>query len=281
VWLPLHDLALLNTSAAVQKRDHRWLFVLGRLKPNVSVSEVQARVDTALAAMANEWPDTHRQAGARFRLLREGNSERRGLTTAAAIAMGIIGLVLLLACFNVTNLLLARAVERERDLGLRMALGAGAQALDENVSMLSVKTMEQRMAVQLWPFRTAGWLFSICGILACLLATVGLASVVIHAVNRRLREFGVRMAMGATRGDLVSEVLGSSAGLLLPGLLIGDLLAAAVARLIQAAFVGVDVLNPLTYLAVALLEFVVVGVACLGPALRASRVDPMVALRAE
>jgi putative ABC transport system permease protein len=156
-----------------------------------------------------------------------------------------------------------------------------AQALDPNVSMWSVKTMEQRMAVQLWPFRTVGWLFSICGALALILATVGLAGVVIHAVNRRLREFGVRVAVGARPRDLVSDVLGSSARLLLPGLLAGTLLAAAVARLARVALFGVNVLNPLVYVAVALLECAIVAVACLSPALRASRVDPLVALRSE
>jgi hypothetical protein len=156
-----------------------------------------------------------------------------------------------------------------------------AQALDQNVSMLAVKTMRQRMAVQLWPFRTVGWIFSICGSLALVLATVGLAGVVIHGVNRRLKEFGVRVSMGATPRDLVSEVLRGSAALLAPGLIAGTLLAAAVARLAQVAFIGVNVLNPLTYLAVALLECVIVLAACIGPALRASRVDPLVALRSQ
>ncbi len=610
VWLPLDDVGLLNTSPALQKRDTRWLFVLGRLRPGVSVPEVKGRVDAAVAVMAHDWPDTHRQRGARFRLLSERNSELRGLSTAAAIAMSIIGLVMLLACFNVANLLLARAVEREREMGIRAAIGAGAtrlvrlvvtegfviaglggaaalllsrwtqtlvgsfaipieepqyidlapdatvigfivvliviagvlpglwpaltaarvdvarvlgsqggnsasgrpspvrrwlvgaqiagstaflaiaalcaqsygnlsvadfgfdrdrllvaqfdpsahgydvdrseryvnallarvralpgvvdvavadhvpffigfdrltpvsssasacepgacqkyatlavgpgyfktmgiplvaghefgapgawsevivnqplarlywpdgrgfgerlrigdggitvtvvgitvktntrgldreaptlyvplarehfegglsvvartagppesiirpfaeaaEALDPNVSMLAVKTMRERMAVQLWPFRTLSWLFSICGVLALLLATVGLAGVVIHAVNRRLREFGVRMSVGATPRDLVTEVLRGSANLLLPGLVVGTLLAAAVARLLQVAFIGVNVLNPITYLAVALLECAIVAVACISPALRASRVDPLVALRSE
>src|SRR6266508_581579 len=129
VWLPLDDVGLLNTSPALQKRDTRWLFVLGRLRPGVSVPEVKGRVDAAVAVMAHDWPDTHRQRGARFRLLSERNSELRGLSTAAAIAMSIIGLVMLLACFNVANLLLARAVEREREMGIRAAIGAGATRL--------------------------------------------------------------------------------------------------------------------------------------------------------
>jgi macrolide transport system ATP-binding/permease protein len=607
VWLPLDDLALFNTSPALQKRDQRWLFLLSRLLPGVSIPEVQGRVEAATTAMARDWLDTHRQRGARFRLFREGNAELRGLSTAAAIAMGIIGLVLLLACFNVANLLLARAIERERDMAIRAAIGAGAsrlvrlvlteglliaglasvaaiavawwtqslvgsfaipieqpqhidltpdatvfgftlllaltagvlpglwpavtaarvdvlrvlgsqggsqagrpsrlgcwlvgaqiagstaflaiavllaqtygslsaadfgfdrdrlivaefepashgyradrseryvhdllarvralpgvtdatvadrvpffigydrltsvsadgapcepdvcpkyptwavgpgyfrtmgislaaggefeagggqnevivnqplarqlwpdgrglgetlriggvtaivigvtakthtrgldrevptlyvrvgpehfdgrltvvaraalapealvrplvetaQALDQNVPMLSVKTMRQRMAVQLWPFRTVGWLFAICGLLALILATVGLAGVVIHGVNRRRREFGVRVTVGATPRDLVSEVLRSSAAFLFPGLIAGTLLAAIATRLTQVAFYRVNVLNPLTYLGVALLECVIVFLACIGPALRASRVDPLVAIRAE
>lgn len=610
VWLPLDDLVLFKTSAALQKRDHRWLFAFGRLRPGARVPEVHSRIEAAAAAMAHDWPDSHRHRGARFRLFTEGNSELRALSAAAAVAMGIVGLVLLLACFNVANLLLARAVEREREMAIRAAVGAspsrllglvvtdgfvvaglsgaaalalswwtqslvgsfaipieqpqyvdlkpdttvigfivflvlmagvlpglwpamtasrvdvlralGAQggnstsgkpypirhwlvgvqiagstaflaiaalfaqsygtlsladagfdherlvvaelepaaqgyeperteryvraltarvralpgitdvaiadrvpffigfdrrtrvsaadatcepdrcpqhatlavgpgyfttmgirliagrefqhggtpaeavvnqplarqvwpdgrgvgetlrvgdrgapvtvvgitakthtrglnreeptlyvplgrvhfegplsivartatkpealvrpfveaahALDHSVSMLSVKTMRQRMAVQLWPFRTVSWLFSICGVLALILATVGLAGVVIHAVNRRRREFGVRVSVGATPRDLIADVLRSSARLLLPGLAVGMLLAAAAARLVQAVFVGVSVLNPLTYLAVALLECATVLVACLSPALRASRVDPLVALRSE
>jgi predicted permease len=608
VWLPLDDLTVFRGAAALQNPDDRWLFLFGRVRPGIETAEVDGRVQAAAAAMARDWPDTHGQRGARFRLRNDSNTEVRGLRTAAAIGMGIIGLVLLLACFNVANLLLARAVERQREIAIRAAIGAGtlrlvrlvvaeglvisvlagtaalviawwtqalvgsfaipidqpqhidltpdarvagfvamlvviagvlpglwpavaaarvdvarvlvqgggavggrpsrmrqwlvgaqiagstaflaiaalfaqsygtlsrvemgfdsdrlviaefapsshgydaaragryadalharlrtlpgvadvaiahrapffigyevrtpvssaaaacepaecpqhatmavgpgyfrtlgvpmaagreftqnssaevvinhplaalhwpdgrgvgetlrigergqsatvvgitaktktrgldrerptlyvplgsshyeggltvivrtavppetlvrpfietAQASDPNVSMTSVKTMRDRMAVQLWPFRTASWLFSICGALALVLGTVGLAAVVIHAVNRRLREFGVRVSMGATPRDLVADVLKSSGRLLAPGLIAGSLVAAVAAQLVQAAFVGVNVLNPLTYLAVVLIECATVVVACVGPALRASRVDPVVALRAE
>jgi hypothetical protein len=155
------------------------------------------------------------------------------------------------------------------------------QALDGGVPMLAVKTMAQRMAVQLWPFRTVGWLFSVCGVLVLMLATVGLAGVITHAVNCRRKEFGVRLSLGATRRDLVFDVLSSSAALLFPGLIVGALLAAGVARLLQVAFYGVNVLAPVTYLAVALLECMIVAVACMTPALRAASVDPLAALRAE
>ncbi|MGH9387418.1 MAG: FtsX-like permease family protein [Vicinamibacterales bacterium] len=160
-------------------------------------------------------------------------------------------------------------------------LEEAARAVDPNVSMLAIKTMQQRMGVQMWPFRTLSRVFAICGSLALILATVGLAGAVIHAVSRRQREFGVRVSIGATPRDLATDVLRSSVALLLPGLAVGTILAASVARLVQVVFLGVNVLNPLTYLAVALLQVVIVVFASLSPAVRAARVDPLVALRAE
>jgi hypothetical protein len=156
-----------------------------------------------------------------------------------------------------------------------------AQAVDPNVAMTAVKTMEQQMGVQLWPFRTLTWLFSICGGLALMLATVGLGGVVMHAVSRRVREFGVRLSVGATPRDLMRDVLVGSAKMLMPGVTIGLLLAAAAARLARIVFIGVNVLNPATYLIVALIQVLIVVAACAGPALRASRVDPLTALRSE
>ena len=610
VWVPIDDLELFATSASLQKRDTRWLFLLGKVQEGASLAEVQGRLSAAAAEMAREWPETHKSRGVRFRMLGEGNSELRALSTAATVAMGIIGLILLLACFNVANLLLARGIEREREMGIRTALGAapwrltrlvvtegcvlasmsgalalvlawwtqslvsafaipieepqhvdlspdlnvvgfivalvfvagvvpglwpaiaaarvnvlralgsqganmvsgrpsplrrwlvgaqiagstgflavaalliqsyaglsaidpgfarhqlviaelepashgynadraarytealmdrlralpgvssvavadrapffigmdrqtpvapaggecdtdscpkyptyavgagyfetmgivmkeghefraGSRALeavvneafalkqwpngsglgetlrigtggqvvtvigitgktrtrgldrerptlflpisaehfeggltvvgrtsgapaplvrsfietardvDPNVAMISVKTMDQRMDVQLWPFRTLSWTFSICGALAIVLATVGLCGVVIHAVSRRMREFGVRISVGATPQHLIVDVLKGSARLLAPGLVAGLGVAAVAVRLTQSVFVGVNVLNPLVYLAVALAQGAIVVVACIGPALRASRVDPLVALRTD
>jgi predicted lysophospholipase L1 biosynthesis ABC-type transport system permease subunit len=156
-----------------------------------------------------------------------------------------------------------------------------AQATDPDVAMIAVKTMDQRMGVQLWPSRTLTWWFSICGALALMLATVGLAGVVIHAVNRRVREFGVRLSVGATPRDLMRDVMIGSARMLIPGVIIGLLMAAGAAQLARVLFVGVNVLNPATYLLVALLQAAIVIVAYLAPAVKASRVDPLVALRAE
>ena len=613
IWLPLADLDLFGATEVMRQRDTRWLFVMGRLKDGVTPAQVTTLVQAAASQMMNDWPDTHHNRGAGFRMFEGGNSEVRALSYAAAISMAIIGLVLLLACFNVANLLLARAVERERDMGIRAALGAepgrliglvvtegvlialmsgalalmlawwtqsmmttfampieqpqhvdmtpdrrvvlfvaalivvaevlpglwpalsaaridvlrvlgsqganavgarpsrlrrwlvgvqiagstaflavaglfmqsyaaltttdvglardrlvladfdpgtngydaarasqfatmfaeraravpgitdvalvdrapffvgfdtlatvwppgvtcvagqgakcrqypvygvsagyfrtmgigiaegrefddqsgrggvvingslarelrpdesavgqsfrmgdageqvtvigvtastrtrgmdrerpamwvplhyshfersvtlvtrtagppallvrpiadAAQATDPDVAMIAVKTMDQRMGVQLWPSRTLTWWFSICGALALMLATVGLAGVVIHAVNRRVREFGVRLSVGATPRDLMRDVMIGSARMLIPGVIIGLLMAAGAAQLARVLFVGVNVLNPATYLLVALLQAAIVIVAYLAPAVKASRVDPLVALRAE
>jgi predicted permease len=609
VWLPLDELQRFATSPALQKRETRWLYLLGKPQDGVTLAQVEGQLNAAAAQMARDWPETHKTQGVRFRMLNESNSELRAVSTAAGVAMGIIGLILLLACFNVANLLLARAVEREREMGILTALGAapwrltrlvvtegcvlaglsGALALglawwtqslvsafaipieepqhvdltldfnvvafvvvlviisgvlpglwpaiaaarvnvlralgsqgansvsgrpsglrrwlvgaqiagsttflavaalliqsyaglstvdvgfarhqlivaefepashgyspgrselyvnglldriralpgvtdvavadrapffigmdrqtpvapaggtcdgdscpkyptyavspgyfrtmgivmkegrefergqraeavvseafalkqwpngdglgstlrigndgrvvtvigittrtqtrglnrewpalflpigadqfagtltavvrsngspaslvrtfvdtardvDPNVSMLSVKTMDRRMDVQLWPFRTLSWTFSVCGAIAIILATVGLSGVVIHAVSRRMREFGVRVSIGATPRHLLADVLGGSARLLLPGLLSGLVLTAVAVRVTQSVFVGVNVLNPTIYLGVAAVQIVIVLAACVAPALRASRVDPLVALRAE
>jgi predicted permease len=610
IWLPLDDLERFGTAARLQARETRWLFLFGRLKPGATVASVQGQLNVVTSDLAREWPETHHGRGARFRMFSEGNSELRGLAIGSAIGMSLIGLVLLLACFNVATLLLARGVERERDMGIRAALGgapsrlvrlvafegvliamaagvlalgaasmaqtligsfaipidqpqhidftldgrvvafvgmlvaiagilpglwpalaagrldvlrvlrsqgtgssmsgssrlrrglvaaqvAGSTAflaiaalfiqsvgvltdtdygfdhhrivlaevdpesssLDEaaavryteavvarakalpgvtsaaavdrapffigfdrmtavwppaapcdaascprlptvaagpgyfatmgialvagrefvsagdaaevvvnqsyaqqrwpdgaglgqvlrlgddgvpavvvgitakhhtrgldrerptiyvpltssrqrdgvtivartagdpvptartlreaaydlnpSVSLTAVKTMPERMAVQLWPFRTMGRMFSICGLLALVLATAGLASLVIHAVNRRMREFGLRASIGASPRDLTRHVLSDALRLFAPGVIAGVVLAAVAASLARVVFFGVNVLNPATYLAVAAIEGAIVVLACLAPARRASRVDPLIALRSE
>ena len=74
--------------ARLQARDARWLFVLGQLAPGVSIAEVQGRLDAAAAAMARDWPETHRERGARFRLFSEGNTELRAVGSIAGVGDG-------------------------------------------------------------------------------------------------------------------------------------------------------------------------------------------------
>jgi hypothetical protein len=154
-------------------------------------------------------------------------------------------------------------------------------AVDPNIAPLSLTTMRTRLELPRWPMRAASTFFGVCGVLALVLATIGLAAMMAHAVGQRTREFGVRLAVGATSGQLFREVIGSSLRVVAPGLVLGAIGAMLIARVLRAVLVGVDVDNPATYLAVALLQAAIALLACMAPARRAARVDPLVALRGD
>jgi predicted permease len=162
-----------------------------------------------------------------------------------------------------------------------VARSATPTASEPRMGVVSAQTMADRMRVPTWPFRTLSRAFALCGLLALLLATLGLGASVIHAVSLRTREFGVRLSIGATPRDLAADVVRQGLSLLIPGFAVGALLAVGVARVAQALFLGVNVLNPITYLIVGAIECVVVLVACLVPARRAAAVDPLIALRSD
>ena len=155
------------------------------------------------------------------------------------------------------------------------------QALDPALPPGSAQTMEQRMELPLWPVRTAAGLFSICGTLALILATVGLFGTTYLAVGQRTREFGVRAALGATRGRVLRLVVGEGLWLAVPGIAIGLACAALAARAIGSVLVGLDLNDPGTYAATAVVQAAAAIAACLLPAYRATTVDPMLALRTE
>jgi putative ABC transport system permease protein len=117
--------------------------------------------------------------------------------------------------------------------------------------------------------------------LALVLAMVGVFGVLGYAVQQRGREFGVRMALGATARDVLMLVLTSASRLVLTGAIIGLVLAAASARTISTFLFGVQPLDPLTFGAVALVLAVTAATAVAAPAIRATRVDPAVAFRNE
>jgi ABC-type antimicrobial peptide transport system permease subunit len=110
---------------------------------------------------------------------------------------------------------------------------------------------------------------------------VGIYGVVAYATRQRTHEIGIRMAMGAQRGDVFRLILGQGLRLTLLGLAIGLAVSVAVTRLLRSQLYGVAPTDLLTYAAVTLLLCLVALVACYIPARRATRVDPMVALRCE
>jgi ABC-type antimicrobial peptide transport system permease subunit len=119
------------------------------------------------------------------------------------------------------------------------------------------------------------------GVTALLLAAVGIYGVLHFAVTRRTREIGIRMALGAARGDVIRLVLGRSMAFVGAGLAIGIVGAVAAGRLTGTLLAGVGPADPLTFVAVALIFALVALAASAIPARRASHVDPMVAVRYE
>jgi putative ABC transport system permease protein len=155
------------------------------------------------------------------------------------------------------------------------------QALDPAMPPGSAKTMEQRMELPLWPVRTAAAFSTTCGALALLLATVGLFGMTYLAVGQRTREFGIRAALGATRLRVARLVLGEGLRLAIPGVALGMIGAGVAGRALSSALFQVHAGDPLNYIAVALVQTGVALAACLLPAVRATRADPALALRAE
>ncbi|HEX6976266.1 MAG TPA: FtsX-like permease family protein, partial [Vicinamibacterales bacterium] len=166
----------------------------------------------------------------------------------------------------------------------RALIGAVAeqvQALDPDMPARDAKTMPQRMEMPLWQARTMAGFASVCGVLALILATVGLFGVTYYAVNQRTREFGIRVALGATPRAVMSLVLREGLMLTLPGVLLGTLVALGAGRLVARMLYGLSASDPLTFTATAALEAAVALAACALPAWRATRADPMLALRQE
>jgi hypothetical protein len=155
------------------------------------------------------------------------------------------------------------------------------RALDARLALPSLQTMPERLALPLWPARTAAWFFGVCGGLSALLATVGLFGAIAYAAAQRTREFGIRAAVGATASRLAALVMRDALWLAAPGIAAGLAAAWWVARAGRAVLAGVDPGDPATYAVVAGTQLAVALAACLLPARRAARVDPVRCLRAD
>jgi predicted permease len=139
----------------------------------------------------------------------------------------------------------------------------------------------QDMAIALLPAQLGAALLGAFGLLALVLASVGIYGVTSYAVAQRTREIGIRAALGAARRDVVALVLGQTGRLVAGGLAAGLVLALALSRLLESQLYGVSAGDPLTFVATPLVLLGVAVLAVLVPARRATRVDPVVALRAE
>jgi predicted permease len=152
---------------------------------------------------------------------------------------------------------------------------------DPNMAIFSIRTLDDVVARELGQFRVMAILVALFGVLALFLSAVGLYGVQSFLVARRTREIGIRMAMGALERQLAGAVMGRGVSLAAVGVVLGLGTAYASAQLIQSLLFGVEARDPLTFVTVPVVLLCVAAAASLIPAVRASRVDPVEALREE
>jgi putative ABC transport system permease protein len=166
-------------------------------------------------------------------------------------------------------------------LGLVAAVKEQIWAVDKDQTIWDVRTMEEIVARWLGPRRFNLWLLGVFAALALGLAGVGIYGVVSYAVGQRAREIGVRMALGAHAGDILKLIVRQGLALTLCGIAVGLGASVVLTRWLATLLFDVSATDPLTFVSVALLLTTVALLACYIPARRATKVDPMIALRHE
>ncbi|MGH9415292.1 MAG: ABC transporter permease [Terriglobales bacterium] len=166
-------------------------------------------------------------------------------------------------------------------LALTIAATRALQSLDANMPVYHPRSMDQVIAASLLQRRLTLWLMGAFALLALLLAAVGIYGVLGYTVAQRTHELGVRMALGASGGRVLALVLGEGLRLALIGAAVGIAAALALGQALASALYGVSSRDPLTLVAAPVVLLAVAALACYLPARRATRVDPVVALRGE
>jgi putative ABC transport system permease protein len=165
--------------------------------------------------------------------------------------------------------------------GLLDELQREVPIIDPLMAATQVQTIEDYMALPLFPARAMGWLLGVSGILAVVMTAIGLFGVIAYVVSQRTHEIGVRMALGARRSDVLKLVIGQGVRLTVIGLGIGLAAAFGATRLLAPVLYGIGANDPATMLAVAVGLAAIALTACYLPARKAMSVDPSVALRYE
>lgn len=154
-------------------------------------------------------------------------------------------------------------------------------SVDKDTPVIEIKTMERVISDSIWQRRLWGALFAAFAILALLLSAVGIYGVMSYLVSQRSREIGIRMALGSSQAKVLGLITSEGMRLVAVGVLVGLGGAIVLAQSLGSLLYGVTSRDPLTMFGVAVMLVVVALIACLVPARRASRIDPLLALRQE
>jgi putative ABC transport system permease protein len=154
-------------------------------------------------------------------------------------------------------------------------------ALDNNLPVSNIKFMDEIIGKSVAQPRVYALLLGIFGGLALILAAIGIYGVISYTVIQRTHEIGIRMALGAQTKDVLSLIIKQGMALALVGIFLGLIVSLALTRVLASQLYGVSSTDPLTYTAISLLLMFVALIACFIPALRAAKVDPMIAVRYE
>ena len=166
-------------------------------------------------------------------------------------------------------------------LALARAVRNEVWAIDKNQPIYDVKTLAQRVNDAVAVSRSLMLLFVAFALLALVLAAVGVYGIVSYSVTQRTHEIGIRMALGARAANVLSLIMKNGLALVLMGIVIGVGSAFGLTRFLATLLFGIEPTDGVTFLVVSLVFFVIVIAAALIPAMRATRVDPVVALRTE
>jgi putative ABC transport system permease protein len=176
---------------------------------------------------------------------------------------------------------LSIVVQAKNPTSLAGALRGQVREMDADLPVIDLLTMEEVVSQSVWQNRLYAILFSVFAVVAMLLAAVGIYGVMSYSVTQRTQEIGIRMALGAQVKDVLQLVVRGGLALSLIGVMIGIAGALALTRLMRTLLFGVTPTDTATFIAVSLMLLFVALLACYIPARRATKVDPLAALRYE
>jgi predicted permease len=235
------------------------------------------------------WPTRTDVLGQRFRRLEDKQAEW----------ITVIGVVRDFQLFSVRDgkpspyAFISYPYDPARNTGLTIRVAGGSPAgitsavrqeirkADPTLPLFNIQTGEEARFNTFWQYGLFGWMFGIFGVIALLLASIGVYGVLSYAVSQRTQEIGVRMALGASRQNVFSLVVSHGARLAGMGILCGMIGAFGVTRVVTSLLYNVSATDPLIFVGTAAFLAVVALLASYIPARRATGVDPMIALRAE